>query len=337
MGALTGQHYTRSMDAQHNSPLGSSLPLARCAVDRDANGRQDPQLLEHLLMHPNTRVLLQNRDTVLVGALPEGGLALDLRVFTQLRPVTAATAPNPLYLGKTLHERINTDGRVDPVGTSVIAIEVDDFHAQQIEPNQRRWEQLTEVALELSDLDVGLFTEALALRNFHTSHRYSPRTGAPLTSTEGGWVLRDSEGGAVFPRTDTAVIVLVTDADDRILLGANRNWSPRFYSLLAGFVEPGESFEQAAAREVLEEAAAEIVELNYVGSQPWPFPASLMVGFTAKLAPHQDPATVRADEFELAEVRWFTRAEIREHPEFLPGRSSIARAMIEQWNGQPIA
>ncbi len=336
MGALTGQHYTRSMDAQHNLPLGSWLPLARCAVDRDANGRHDPQLLEHLLMHPNTRVLLQNRDTVLVGALPEGGLALDLRVFTQLRPVTAATAPNPLYLGKTLHERTNTDGRVDPVGTSVIAIEVDDFHAQQIEPNQRRWEQLTEVALELSDLDVGLFTEALALRNFHTSHRYSPRTGAPLTSTEGGWVLRDSEGGAVFPRTDSAVIVLVTDADDRILLGANRNWSPRFYSLLAGFVEPGESFEQAAAREVFEEAAAEIVELNYVGSQPWPFPASLMVGFTAKLAPHQDPATVCADEFELAEVRWFTRAEIREHPELLPGRSSIARAMIEQWNGQPI-
>ena len=150
-------------------------------------------------------------------------------------------------------------------------------------------------------------------------------------------MLRDSDGGAVFPRTDTAVIVLVTDADDRILLGANRNWSPRFYSLLAGFVEPGESFEQAAAREVLEEASANIVDLNYVGSQPWPFPASLMVGFTAKLDPNQDPATVRADELELAEVRWFTRAEIGAHPELLPGRSSIARAMIEQWYGRPIA
>lgn len=325
------------MDAQLNSPLGSALPLARAGVDRDSNGRQDPQLIEHLLVHPNTRVLLQNRDTVLVGALPEGALALDLREFTQLQPMTAATAPNPLYLGKTLYERTNIDGRIDPVDTAVIAIEVDDFHAQQIEPNQRRWEQLTEVALELNDLDVGLFTEALALRNFHTSHRYSPRTGKPLTATEGGWVLRDSDGGAVFPRTDTAVIVLVTDADDRILLGANRNWSPRFYSLLAGFVEPGESFEQAAAREVLEEASANIVDLNYVGSQPWPFPASLMVGFTAKLDPNQDPATVRADELELAEVRWFTRAEIGAHPELLPGRSSIARAMIEQWYGRPIA
>ena len=135
----------------------------------------------------------------------------------------------------------------------------------------------------------------------------------------------------MFPRTDTAVIVLVLDDTGRALLGANVNWRPRRFSLLAGFVEPGESFEQAAAREVLEEGGARIVDPEYYGSQPWPFPASLMVGFTARLDPGQHPDEVEPDGTEIAEVRWFTRDELRERPELLPGRASIARSMIDDW------
>lgn len=325
------------MDEHLSSPLGDRLPLARARVDRDDVHRGEPDLIEHLFISPKTRLLLQNRDTTLVAPTPTGDLALDLREPARLALRPASSTLVPLYLGRTLTDRTNPDGRIDPAGTAVVAIQVDDFEAQEIEPNQCRWEQLTEVAGQLDDLDAGLFTEALALRNFHQSHRFSPRTGEPLISTSGGWVLQERESrGSVFPRTDTAVIVLITDADDRILLGANRNWSPRRYSLLAGFVEPGESFEHAAAREVLEESGARIVDAQYVGSQPWPFPASLMVGFRARLHPDHDPNDIRPDNVEIADVRWFSRDDIAAHPEYLPGRNSIARAMIEDWYGRTI-
>ena len=310
------------------------LPLAHAGIDRDDAGRRAPELLDRLLADPDTRILLQQRDTALIDdraargeALDGGATALDLRTLAHLPRCTG-----PLYLGRLAADRENPGGRVDPAGTAVVAVEVDDFEAGELEPDQQRWAQLGEVATELDDVDAGLFTQALALRNFHRSHRYSPATGEPLDPTEGGWVLRgrDTER-PVFPRIDTAVIVLVFDGPDRVLLGANVNWRPRRFSLLAGFVEPGESFEQAAAREVLEEGGARIVDARYYGSQPWPFPASLMVGFTARLHPEQDPRSVEPDGDEIAEVRWFTRDELRAEPALLPGRASIARAMIDDW------
>ena len=302
------------------------LPLSRAGIDRDDAGRREPELLDRLLADPGTRILLQHRDTALIDSRA-GGTALDLRTLAHLPPHTG-----PLYLGRLVDDRENPGGRVDPVGTPIVAIEVDDFEAGQLEPDQLRWAQLREVAVDLDDLDSGLFTQALALRNFHRSHRYSPSSGEPLEAADGGWVLRGRDSGrSVFPRTDTAVIVLVLDDADRALLGANVNWRPRRFSLLAGFVEPGESFEHAAAREVLEEGGARIVDARYYGSQPWPFPASLMVGFTARLHPEQDPRTVEPDRTEIAEVRWFTRDELRASPELLPGPASIARAMVDDW------
>jgi NAD+ diphosphatase len=140
----------------------------------------------------------------------------------------------------------------------------------------------------------------------------------------------------VFPRTDAAIIVGVVDADDRILLGSNALWEKNRFSLLAGFVEPGESFEAAVIREVFEESGIRVTDPVYLGSQPWPFPASIMVGFRAIV----DPAltsTLTPDGAEILDVRWFTRDEIRDGVDvILPGTTSIARAIIEEWYGGPI-
>ena len=191
----------------------------------------------------------------------------------------------------------------------------------------------------MSDRDTGLFTEALGIANWHASHTNCPRCGTPTVVEKGGWVRRCFEDETeIFPRTDPAVIVSVLDRDDRLLLGSNAMWENTRFSLLAGFVEPGESFEGAVQREIFEEAGVRVVEPEYLGSQPWPFPASVMVGFTARLADDQDPSELTPDGDEILDLRWFTRDEVWSNRELviLPGRTSIARAIIEDWYGGPL-
>ncbi|HXR44149.1 MAG TPA: NAD(+) diphosphatase, partial [Pseudolysinimonas sp.] len=149
----------------------------------------------------------------------------------------------------------------------------------------------------------------------------------------------DPGGREVFPRTDAAIIVGITDADDRLLLGSNAMWAANRFSVLAGFVEPGESLEAAVVREVFEESGLRVTDPVYLGSQPWPFPASLMVGFRARLA-DGEPADTHPDGEEILALRWFTREEmaaaIADGSIGLPGRASIARAIIEDWYGGEI-
>jgi NAD+ diphosphatase len=130
----------------------------------------------------------------------------------------------------------------------------------------------------------------------------------------------------------------VLDRDDRLLLGSNAMWEGNRWSLLAGFVEPGESFEAAVVREIGEESGIRLVDPEYLGSQPWPFPASVMVGFTARVADGQDPEALRPDGEEIVGLRWFTREDIwRERGELLlPGTASIARAIVQHWYGGPL-
>ena len=176
------------------------------------------------------------------------------------------------------------------------------------EPDGEHWQPLREFGGRADDLEASLVTCAVALEQWHQRHVRCPRCGAATTETQAGWTRTCTEDGSEhFPRTDPAVIMLVHDGGDRALLGRGPQWGEGRFSTLAGFVEPGESLEAAVAREVYEEVGVAVTDVRYVASQPWPFPASLMVGFTARL--DGDPA-ITLDPVEMAEAAWFTRAEI---------------------------
>lgn len=300
----------------------SRLPLSRYEVDRDHVGRERDDLWEWLWADPATRIL----PIVQGSALLAGPDRLALLPVGEVPPGTTR-----VYLGRS-----TSTTTPEPPGTPVVAVVLDDA----LDFADGEWANLRQVGHHLSDRDAGLLTEALGILNWHDAHRYSPRTGEETVSEKGGWVRRDPVSGLeIFPRTDPAVIVGVTDADDRLLLGSNALWESNRYSLLAGFVEPGESLESAVIREVHEESGLTVVESRYLGSQPWPFPASLMLGFLARVADGTAQAA-RPDGVEILDVRWFTRGELvaaAAHGEILlPGPTSIARAIIEEWFGGPV-
>ena len=185
----------------------------------------------------------------------------------------------------------------------------------------------------LSQLEMGLAIHTQAIANWHHSHQFCSRCGAPTLSANGGSLRKcSSDGSEHYPRTDGAVIVLVKDENDRVLLGRQKIWPEKRFSCFAGFVEPGESFEQTVLREVFEESAIRADSITYLGSQPWPFPASIMISFSA-LATNPDEA--KADGEEIEEIRWLTReqmrAEIADKSLTLPPSMSVARKMIEFW------
>lgn len=296
------------------------LPLARYEVDRDAAARLREELLDELWADPATRVLAVRGDRA-----PLSGPA-----SLALLPARAIRNPGlRLYLGRSL-----APDAAEPVGTPIIAVEVDEPEA---ELTDFAWGSLRELGHALSDRDAGLLTEAVALLRWHDSHRFSPRTGQPTVVEQAGWTRRDpSTGLEVFPRTDPAVIVAVLDTDDRLLLGSNALWEKNRFSLLAGFVEPGESLESAVRREILEESGVHVIDPVYRGSQPWPFPASLMLGFTARVDPARE-LRAEPDGTEILELRWFSRAELAAAEDvLLPGPTSIAHHLIEQWYGGPL-
>jgi NAD+ diphosphatase len=190
----------------------------------------------------------------------------------------------------------------------------------------------------LSDRDVGLMTHAVALANWHGTHGHCPRCGAVTEPAAAGHSRRCvNDGSEHFPRLDPAVIMLVTDPDDRCLLARNAMWPEGRVSILAGFVEPGESAEQAVAREVLEETGIEVGDARYVGSQPWPMPHSLMLGFRARATAGLE---IKVDADEIAEARWFSRdglhADIASGAIKMPPSVSIAHRIIESWYGTPL-
>ena len=194
-------------------------------------------------------------------------------------------------------------------------------------PGERRG--LRDLAPVLSQAEGGMVAHAVGLLNWHRRHRFCANCGAPTAAREAGHVRVCPVCGAQHhPRTDPVVIMLVTDGD-RALLGRQASWPTGRYSALAGFVEPGESLEEAVAREVREEAGVWVADVRYRSSQPWPFPTSLMLGFTARWA-RGEPA-VRDDELE--DVGWFTRAAIVGGDVLLPPPTAIARRLIDEWLG----
>jgi NAD+ diphosphatase len=180
--------------------------------------------------------------------------------------------------------------------------------------------------------------QAIGILEWHDRHRFSPLSGNATTIERAGWVQRDPDTGTeFFPRTDPAVIMLVTDDDDRALLGHSPAWPENRYSTLAGFVEPGESLEDAVRREVAEETGVPLGTVTYAASQPWPFPASLMLGFFARAT----ATDISVDGDEMTAARWFTRDELTELTAsgavVVPGGVSISRWLIDSWHGAELS
>lgn len=331
--------------------LLADLPLARSVLDRAAELRSDPDLLARARHDPATRVLV-------VGG---GELVTEGSHAALLDPATAASvdggAPPPddeawLLLGRgpegvLLARRVARGGPAPrtgqpsdvlvhrpagEVGSSSTTPAVTNGTAEPA--HGLRWSALRDVGATLPALDADLATAALALDAWHTRHPRCPRCGSPTTVAQAGWIrVCTVDGSEHYPRTDPAIIVAVVDDADRILLGHAAAWPAGRFSTLAGFVEAGESAEHAVRREVLEETAVVLDRVEYRGSQPWPFPASLMLAYRA----HATTTEVTVDGVEVTVARWFSRSElaaaVRSGQVLLPMGTSVAYALIADWFG----
>ncbi len=292
------------------------LALSRATVDRSARERADGATVAHALQDARTRVLVvrDGRSRLLAG----------VRTALALRPPAAGDLErSPWFLGR--HD-----------GVAYLAVDETqpDDPVPQVpgDPTGQGWVSLREVGADLDDTEAGLLTTATALHGWHRRHRHCPRCGAVTEVVQGGWVRRcPQDGSEHYPRTDPAVIVAVVDDADRLLLATGNGWPDGRVSVLAGFVEAGETMEAAVLREVREEVGIEVGDLAFRGNQPWPFPASLMLGFRARAL----TTSLAPDATEIRSAAWYTREElatlVAAGARTLPTRVSIARVLIEEW------
>ena len=321
------------------SALGR-LALARGEVDRSAHHRNDEQWLAQAWARPDTRVVVVDHGRALV--TPAGdGAAL---VFTApadapdgVRFLLGVAEDGVVYFGVKGVLPV-PDGAAGPDGARATSRSPSSSVAATGAAGAVRAAPLREVGPLLSDRDAGLMTHSVALANFHDTHHFCPNCGEPSVSVSSGHARRCSvEGTDEFPRVDPAMIVLVTDPGDRCLLARNAAWPAHRVSILAGFVEAGESAEQAVAREVQEEVGIAVGEVRYLGSQPWPMPQSLMLGFRAEATGSLE---LKVDDDEIAEAGWHSRhelaAEIADGTIRLPPPVSIAHQIIQSWYGSEL-
>lgn len=319
--------------------FASDLPLSRTVTDRAADLRGDEDLLPALLDDASTRVLLVSGGRVVTrrrGRRP--ALALYSPQEAALRAPSSSLAERWAFLGYDDADRVPgvAPGETRPDGPAYLAHHVPEGAPSAL-PAGDEWTALREVGGELSARDAGLATAAVALYEWHVRYPRCPRCGAETQPVSSGWVRRcPVDGTDHYPRTDPAVIMAVVDDADRLLLANSAAWPTHRFSTLAGFVEPGESVEHAIRREAREETAVVVGEVEYRGSQPWPFPASLMLGFRARALSTE----ITVDGDELRAARWFDRdtlrAEVEQGTVVLPPGTSIARALIEDWYGGPL-
>ncbi|MGS2645141.1 NAD(+) diphosphatase [Streptosporangium sp. G12] len=321
------------MEITAQEGLLGPLLLARSAIDRSAVLRGDAEWLERTWADTATRVVVV-----------DDGQALVRRSGGEVKLVLLSTADAPegeRYLLGVDAEGVAYFAVAAPLADSVhngsFTRIVSPLAPSELAEDQTLTAGLRQVGSLLGDLDAGLLVYAVALDAWHSTHEFCPRCGSGTEVRAGGHVrVCPKDGSQHFPRVDPAVIMLIHDDDDRCLLARGPQWPEGRLSVLAGFVEPGESLEHAVAREVAEEVGVRVAEPRYMGSQPWPFPRSLMLGFFARATSTE----FVLDPEEIAEAHWFSRAELRAATESgevrLPSEVSIARRLIETWYGEPL-
>jgi NAD+ diphosphatase len=296
------------MDQDHESPNFFAGPY----VDRQSEAREAPDWRATAAADSATRYVVSHGTTHLVQADPAPRIAFLKGDHPRVR---AASERQLVLLGWFRGKRC-------------VLVELDDADLATL-PAGTCFEELRVIAPLLPADEAGLLAYARGISIWRSRHRFCGNCGAPLVPERGGHVLRCSNAACAqeaFPRMDPAIIVMVSDGE-RALLGRQASWPAGRYSTIAGFVEPGESLEDAVVREVAEETGVAVHDIRYHSSQPWPFPASLMVGFQARCAP-LTPIQVGG---ELEDARWFTRAQINAGAAGLPPTHSISYRLIADW------
>lgn len=284
-------------------------------IDRRAEEREHPDWARQALEDPRTLYLVSSGTRQLVYTLPEPRIAfLDGAMPAAL---TAADASRLVLLGWFRERRC-------------VLLEVAEEKSLSL-PRHASFEELRPLSPLLAGEEAGLLAYARALSIWRARQRYCGACGAATVPQRAGHCMRCSREGCAqeyFPRLDPAIIVLVADGE-RALLGRQATWPAGRYSTIAGFVEPGESLEDAVAREVMEETGVPVIGARYDSSQPWPFPASIMIGFRAWARPGSPAQGIG----ELEDARWFTREEVRSGAALLPPVHSISHRLISAWLG----
>jgi NAD+ diphosphatase len=281
-------------------------------LQRTAHLREDPAWFEAALADSRSRAVpVWNARSLVAAGDPPRAALLELTLV----PAARRNATDLILLGQ--------------FGDSFcFAFDIESADPPQLQ-TAASFEDLRLIAAQLPAEEAGLLAYARAMVSWRRQHRYCGCCGAQTTPAKAGHVLICTNpvcGKEQFPRIDPAIIVLVSDGD-RALLGRQAAWPPGRYSTIAGFVEPGESLEDAVAREVLEETGIAVDGIEYHSSQPWPFPASLMLGFTAHALSRE---VLRLDQ-ELEDARWFSRSDLSSGGVLLPPRQSISYRLIEHW------
>lgn len=308
-------------------------------LDRAAHIRGDADRLHQVQADPAAQCLLIWRGKILVQ-----GEALDQLATISMQhglitdgPGGAIGAPVFLGLGDQGRPQFAMDiSGWDADGQDLTGVGgfVDGSEQQHPDlPKGHVFAELRRIMTRLSPRDAELAASAKAVIAWHETHQFCARCGAPSEITQGGWQRScPSCGGQHFPRTDPVVIMLITHGNS-VLMGRSPGWPEGMYSLLAGFVEPGETLEAAVRREVMEEAGVPVAEVQYLASQPWPFPASLMMGCAGRALSRD----IQIDPVEIEDAIWVTRSEMMqafagEHPKLLPTRKgAIAHFLLQHW------
>lgn len=287
--------------------------LAGPYLNRVTRGRLDEQTLRAAVADPATRFVPLWRHRNLVQRSAAGLTAF---MWTGARASIALEPSQLILLGEYQSHWC-------------FAVELRDDDAPPLDSEQQEFQDLRAIAGELPADEAGILAYARALVLWRERNRFCGRCGARALPAQAGHIMRCSDPQCStphFPRIDPAIIVLVSDGE-RALLGRQPSWPPRRYSTIAGFVEPGESLEDAVAREVLEETGVTLDTVDYHSSQPWPFPSSLMLGFTARAR----TTAIQCCDRELEDARWFSRAQIAAGEIRLPPMHSISFRLIEDW------